>query len=110
MSNFYQVHQGDVLLLRIGDKRPEGEPVAKGRVVLAYGEATGHSHVMEQEGLMEFLVDGKRMVWVVAPTTIQHQEHDFEISTGIAGVKPVIPGLYEVVEQFDEWTQTRLQD
>lgn len=49
--NLNQFRQGDVLLQRVGDvgELPEGlVPVARdrGRVVLAYGEVTGHAHAL----------------------------------------------------------------
>ena len=42
----YQVRQGDVLLVPIATLPPNLTPVPedRGRVVLAYGEVTGHAH------------------------------------------------------------------
>ena len=50
----FQIRQGDVLLTKIAHS-----PKAKGKtqkrdrgfVVLAYGEATGHAHVLEEKGV-----------------------------------------------------------
>jgi len=102
------VHQGDVLLVKVGNKKPVGKPVSQNRLVLALGEVTGHSHVIEQEGCAEFLVDGKRIVWVVAPTTIHHEEHDFIKSANVG--TPVGIGAWEVIQQWDKWTNRQVMD
>ncbi len=52
MKNF-QARQGDVFLERIGDvdALPEGLNSVKrdqGRIVLAYGELTGHAHAIDE--------------------------------------------------------------
>ncbi len=48
------MRQGDVLLVRVNSTLPEGVPVARdnGRVVLAYGEVTGHAHAITDPDVM----------------------------------------------------------
>lgn len=85
--------QGDVALVEM-DKVPDlterGKEVVRGRVVLALGEITGHSHVLAGE-VAEFVApSGARMVWVEAPAEVVHQEH--------AAIE-ILPGWYWVQQQ-----------
>lgn len=69
-----QIRQGDVFLYRLPNK-PSGlnnKPVAKGRVTLALGETSGHSHVIEG-AVAEFRTSaGARIVWIEAPSEMRH--------------------------------------
>jgi len=95
--------QGDVLIRRVA-KIPEGAvPVKRdaGRVVLAYGEVTGHAHAMTSGGVE--LLDARpgRYLRVTAASDLRHEEH--------ATIR-VEPGVYEVVIQreyddAEEWRQ-----
>lgn len=89
--NTLTYRQGDVALVKAPktDRRKLGKVKAKGRITLALGEVTGHSHTLIGE-VAEFEVDGKRMVWVETPAVIEHQEH---------GAIEVAPGLYFVQAQ-----------
>lgn len=110
MDKKFTVHQGDVLLVKIGDKKPIGKAKVRGRVILALGEVTGHAHVVEG-AVAEFASDnGARLLWVEVPTTVVHEEHNFEKATGVIGILPVENGLYEIVQQFDEWTRRNVSD
>ena len=96
--------QGDVLLKEI--VRPPtivGTPIAAdmGRLILAYGEVTGHAHevtldVASAGGAADlspalFVEDnGRRLLYVNAPCALVHQEH---------GAIALLPGCYEVVRQ-----------
>lgn len=111
------IAQGDILLVR-RSKMPEGlesmkvgakgnESAYYGRsAVLAYGEATGHSHCLEvaeaettieafhnKEGKMFLKIDG-------GPATLKHEEH--------AHIE-VPPGIYERVLQRenDQFAESR---
>ena len=85
-----QYRQGDILLVRIPHKRkPEGKKVGENKIVLARGEATGHTHSMSGEVAL-FETDNGPMVWVVAPTPLEHQEHETIL---------VSSGLYWIVRQ-----------
>lgn len=89
-----QYRQGDVFLRPL-DELPRGlKPVErdKGRVVLAYGEVTGHAHaILEREAtLYEDEATGRRYLLAEDGVDLVHEEHS-TIS--------VAPGAYEVVPQ-----------
>ena len=71
--------QGDVLLIEAGslptDAVREGRQDA--RLVLAYGEATGHAHVIAapRSGASLYRSANGRYLEVVAPTEMVHEEH-----------------------------------
>src|SRR3954447_6218846 len=74
--------QGDVLIARI-DEVPEdleAVPRDKGRVVLAYGEVTGHAHAVQ--GDVELLTPAdvtemdERFLRAVSEALVVHEEHD----------------------------------
>ena len=86
------VRQGDVLLVPVTLGRGEGTVVARGTLVLAEGEATGHAHVVRSSraSLREV---GRRRVMVVSgrrPVLLVHEEHD---------ALELAPGAWEVVRQ-----------
>jgi len=84
------IRQGDVYLVRADiARKPRRKAVTTGKVVLALGEVTGHSHTITGD-VAEFVVDGKRMIWVAAPAPLTHQEH---------GAIEIQPGAYWVVRQ-----------
>src|SRR5262245_25730783 len=94
-SKSVMLRQGDVLLIRVGVGVPEGTLVARdaGRVVLAYGEATGHAHAITADDarLWSSLEDGDTRLFLditgAAPVALEHEEHDTIL---------VEPGVYEV--------------
>jgi len=75
--------QGDVLVVPI-EAIPEGAVPVKldgGRIVLAYGEATGHAHaiavadpVTDLDARLLALGD-RRFLEVPSPASIRHEEH-----------------------------------
>ena len=73
-----QYRQGDVFLVR-SNKTPRGlKPVdpVNGRQVLAYGEATGHSHtISELDGKLFIDADGKMFLRTYGGCELVHQEH-----------------------------------
>ena len=89
--------QGDVLIIAVEPSEvPACGPVPRdrrGRMVLAYGEATGHAHVVGGPGLqlLADLDDPERM-FVAVPThgRITHEEH---------GPISLPAGNYRVVRQ-----------
>lgn len=101
-----QYRQGDVLLVQVQALPPEHEAVPResGRIVLAHGEATGHTHAIrdpaaelgqERRSARRFLlIHGGR------PVDLLHEEHS---------TLRVAPGLYEVKRQreFDPWRERR---
>ncbi len=93
-----QVRQGDVLLVRtslIGrrtDLRASRiVPPVNGRVILAYGEVTGHAHAVEA-GLAELFEahDGARYLDVRDVAELCHEEH---------AAVTLEPGVYMIVLQ-----------
>ncbi len=61
-SNPKAIHyrQGDVLIERIGPMPAKLKKKARdnGRVILAYGEVTGHAHAITDEHVEQFVADG----------------------------------------------------
>ena len=87
-----QVRQGDVLLIPVTTVPDGARPVARdaGRVVLAYGEVTGHAHAIRTPGAT-LLADGEdRYLRVLAGAILGHEEH---------ATIDVAPGTYRVVIQ-----------
>lgn len=71
--------QGDVLIERI-DRIPanaQPKPQDDGRVILAYGEVTGHAHRIERSDVAE-LYDADRQTYMrlAQDTAVVHEEHD----------------------------------
>jgi hypothetical protein len=98
MEQFTEARQGDVYVQKAA-KLPEGcKPVDRdnGRVVLAYGEVTGHAHAFKEEHVRMFSNDNGRRFLVIEgkPATLLHEEHS-----------PILfaPGIYEIWQQR-EWT------
>ena len=91
-----QYRQGDVLLIRVrmpSQTRRLLRPVPRrdGRVVLAYGEATGHAHVIDspRAELLESR-DGRTYLGLDEVSALTHEEH---------GAIRLEPGFYRVVRQ-----------
>jgi len=94
------VRQGDVLLVPTTDRpSPHAKPVTdRGRVILAYGEVTGHAH--EVTGLdntdsvppMQLFEEpnGRRLLVISKPSELRHEEH---------GAIALAPGAFEIVRQ-----------
>lgn len=91
----FMARQGDVLVRSVSDM-PEGlkaVPLDEGRVILAYGETTGHAHAVVGE--VELLAADaeemeQRFLRVEAEAQIVHEEHS-TITLPI--------GMYEVTRQ-----------
>ena len=96
-----QYRQGDVLLELIeADPRSRPHrPVPRdaGRVVLAYGEATGHAHAIEDASaeLIE-LENGDRFLVTERGVSLRHEEHD---------TIELPPGAYRVIRQREYATR-----
>jgi hypothetical protein len=83
--------QGDVLLLKM-DKLPENvHPVDwQERVVLAYGEVTGHAHAISTRYATMYMWQGERLLQVKPGAKLVHEEH---------GTIALPEGVYKVVQQ-----------
>jgi hypothetical protein len=72
--------QGDILLRRV-DRVPEGLEVVPrdaGRIVLAYGETTGHAHAIEApeaEATLLTAAENRRFLSLVRDVDLRHEEH-----------------------------------
>jgi hypothetical protein len=103
------IRQGDVLLMPITaipadvtERRRDN-----GRVVLAYGEVTGHAHAFSNAGvaLMErpnatSLNQKDEFIRVEEASVLRHEEH---------GAITVAPGFYQIVHQ-QEYTPEELRN
>ncbi len=72
------IRQGDVLLVPVGEIPANAERITPDRkrgVVLAYGEVTGHAHVMAPAKVSQWDADGQRYVTVRADAPLTHEEH-----------------------------------
>jgi hypothetical protein len=92
------VRQGDVLLEMI-DRAELGDALPRdvGRIVLAYGEVTGHAHAIHEDSATLFRgrsANTDVFLQVLAPVSLRHEEHSkIELP----------PGLYRVRRQR-EWS------
>ncbi len=94
-----QIQQGDVLLQQVSGI-PQGAVRARqqGKLVVARGEQTGHSHIIDSDKatLWSLTKNGATEPYleVQAPVTIVHDEHK---------PLPIPPGIYRVgrVKEFD---------
>ena len=86
-----QFRQGDVLLVKV-DALPDGAVPQKidDRIVLAYGEVTGHAHAVPIDGAVLYKSNGEDLLKVHTATALVHEEHS-----------PIAldPGVYKVVRQ-----------
>lgn len=75
-----QYRQGDVLLIPTDAKTAKMQAVPRdrqGRIVLAYGEATGHAHaVLDREAVLFDNGKGVRILAVESEAHLVHEEHD----------------------------------
>ena len=76
------VRQGDILIIPTG-KIPDGVsevPRDQGRLILAYGEATGHAHVLDTPDAVLLAADitemQERFLQVETEAQLVHDEHD----------------------------------
>lgn len=125
MKNSTPIRQGDVLLKPVASL-PAGlttVPLDKGRIVLAYGEVTGHAHAISDHGQVTRgigpaaaaeIVDatiarikarlwqgqnGERYLEVTEPVSLTHEEHT---------AHTIPPGIYQVPAQV-EYTPAELR-
>ena len=94
----WMIRQGDVALVAV-EAIPAGaieQPREdSGRVVLAYGEVTGHAHALHEPGVTMLCAANQEVfLRVVEPSNLVHEEH---------ALIAIPPGLYKVVRQR-EWS------
>lgn len=79
----FQARQGDVWIERVDDAPPDDAklvPKDRGRVVLAYGEQTGHAHAFASKASAQlFRKDDEALTAYLViegvPATLRHEEH-----------------------------------
>ena len=110
------IRQGDVLLHPVASLPDNCAQIGldKGRIVLAYGEVTGHAHAIADHGLRKTdheaaheiaeaaiarakarlwrSPDGARFLEVVEPVTLTHEEHT---------AHTIQPGIYQLPTQVE---------
>jgi hypothetical protein len=77
MSKLNQFRQGDVFLIETNDIPATATEVKRddGRVVLAYGEVTGHAHAIVDQSAVLMSFGAERYLRVTEPVTLRHEEH-----------------------------------
>ena len=72
-----QYRQGDVLLVEVGSVPKEAVRVSiKDRIVLAFGEVTGHAHQIVEKAKARLLdFKAERFLQVLEKTALKHEEH-----------------------------------
>ena len=94
-STRVQVRQGDVLLTPV-NATPKGARAVRDDRVLAYGEATGHAHVLDKPGTL-FNVGGRMFVEVKTPDVFLRQTSPTPMDPDLHKPILLVPGLYEVI-------------
>lgn len=94
------IRQGDVLLRpRTTPVPAEAAPVPRdaGRVILAYGEVTGHAHALRGDGTTLLTAPGQRdrVLMLAGDDALLHEEHT------ILDI-PAVPCGYDVIQQRQE--------
>lgn len=101
MSN--QHRQGDVGVFPAAIPTQAIRKPFQGRLVLAYGEKTGHAHAINEIEAQEvevYELDGKTYLHVKAPVMLAHEEHAAQV---------IVPGDYEVTIQR-QYTPERIMN
>jgi len=95
--------QGDVLFQRV-EGTPIGElkVIARKRCVVAEGEHTGHSHVIEDNDAELIQIGEKMLLKLTKAATVKHEEHN-----------PITlaPGVWEIgrVQEYDWFSKMQRQ-
>lgn len=89
------VRQGDVLLRPVPDIPAAAREVPRdaGRLVLAYGEVTGHAHVVDappEEATLLSVGERARFLRLMRDVELRHEEHD---------TLSLPAGTYQVIQQ-----------
>lgn len=87
------IRQGDVMLVKVAalPKGAEEENLSRAeRVVLAYGEVTGHAHAIERDPetrampVRAWNAGAERFIQVISRAALKHEEHaTIALETGI---------------------------
>lgn len=114
MKPFAMYRQGDVLLVKMDMPKSLNE-VKMDRVILAYGEVTGHAHVLEREKVVALMnhprpdkaawdSGAERFIQVLEKTSLKHLDLPRgDAPTGEHADVALDPGTYKVIRQR-EWS------
>jgi hypothetical protein len=105
--------QGDVAIGEPMDAVPDGAklvPLEGGRIILAHGEVTGHSHAVvaaeppvqdiNEEFARLYELEGRRYLHALKPVTIVHEEHE----------KIDVPASIREITIQREWTPEAIRN
>lgn len=96
------IRQGDVALVRVPKLPSNAKDITPkdGRIVLAFGEATGHAHaIYDREKVRLWTADGERFLQVlISKVPLCHEEHS---------IAWLDPGIYILPKQV-EYTPAEL--
>lgn len=95
------IRQGDVLLVKVKAIPKNATPSKEtgDRIVLAYGEVTGHAHAIYEPAKAKLWDAGaERYLQVLATCELQHEEHTAHI---------LEEGVYKQIFQVEEQTDIR---
>ena len=74
-----QYRQGDVFIEEVENLNSDDAteiPRDKGRIILAYGEVTGHAHAISAKGARFLqMPDGSRLLQLPTRADLKHEEH-----------------------------------
>lgn len=73
----FQARQGDVYVERVASLPKGAKPKARdnGRVVLAYGEVTGHAHAIADPAALLYDAGEELFLQADGTVTLRHEEH-----------------------------------
>lgn len=88
------IRQGDVLIMRVSKLPKDAKPAKRdsGKIVLAYGEVTGHSHAIADKSAKSFLCGNDLYLQLESEVEVTHQEH---------GTVILEPGTHRVFHQVE---------
>jgi hypothetical protein len=88
------IRHGDVLLVPVAASEVGADATVrdrdKGRVILAYGEVTGHAHAITEDGASILESNGLEFLRVENVATLRHEEH---------ATVEIPAGTYKIVHQ-----------
>lgn len=88
------IRQGDVLIVRVAELPKDAKTATRdvGKIILAYGEVTGHSHAIEDKQAKGFLSGNDLYLVLEKQAEVTHQEH---------GTVILAPANYRVIHQME---------
>lgn len=102
MSSEFVIRQGDVLVRRVKSIPASAKPKARdnGRVILAYGEVTGHAHQVmvadripaADDAVLLTVAESATFLRLAKKAQLVHEEH---------AAIDLAPGTYEVIRQVE---------